>query len=295
VDDDADGYELLDAGGGRRLERFGEVVLDRPAPGAMSPPRGDRAAWVSADARYERRPGAPEGGWVPAAAIPERWAIELDGVALELRPTPSGQVGCFPEHRGVARWAAEQAVASGRFLGRPAAVLNLFAYTGLATLVLARAGATVAHVDSARPAVTWARRNAALAGLGDRPIRWLIDDAMRFVSREVRRGRHYDGVLLDPPTYGHGPDGGAWRLEDDLGPLLAGIRALMVGPGGFVACTAHATGLGPDLLAGLLRDGLGLGGGRVETRELVLVASSGARLATGWAALAGAVAAGQPR
>lgn len=295
MDDAADGYELLDAGRGRRLERFGEVVLDRPAPGAASPPRRGRAAWDSAHARYERQPGAPAGGWEPAAAIPERWELEIDGVTLELRPTPSGQVGFFPEHRGVARWAAEQAVASERALGRPAAVLNLFAYTGLATLLLARAGATVAHVDSARPAVTWARRNAVLAGLADRPIRWLIDDAMRFVEREVRRGRHYDGVLLDPPTYGHGPDGGAWRLEEHLGPLLAGIRALLAGPGGFVACTAHATGLRPDLLAGLLREGLGLDGGRVETRELALVASSGARLAMGWAALAGAVADGQRR
>jgi 23S rRNA (cytosine1962-C5)-methyltransferase len=293
--DPADAYELLDAGAGRRLERFGALVLDRPAPGATAPPRRDPTAWGAASARFERRPGASEGGWTSAEAIPERWTIAIEGVSLELRPTPAGQVGLFPEHRDVARWAGDQAIAAGRTLGRPAAVLNLFAYTGLATLLLARAGAHVAHVDASRPAVAWARRNAALSGLEDRPIRWLVEDAARFVAREVRRRRRYDGVVLDPPTYGHGPGGAAWRLEDDLGPLLAGIRPLLAGAATFVACTAHATGLAPDVLDRLLREGLDLGSRPIDVRELVLVAASGARLPTGWAALLGADGGGESR
>ena len=205
---------------------------------------------------------------------------------MELRPTPAGQVGLFPEHAPVARWAAAEAEAIQHALGRPATVLNLFAYTGLASLVLARAGARVAHVDASRPAVAWARRNAALAGLADRPIRWLVEDATRFVAREARRGRLYDGVVLDPPTYGHGPGGGAWRLADDLEPLVRQIAPLLAPERWFLACTAHATALEPDDLAGIVGAALGWAAGTPRVMELGLEAESGARLAAGWAALA---------
>jgi 23S rRNA (cytosine1962-C5)-methyltransferase len=295
VDPVSDAYALLDAGGGRRLEQFGGVVLDRPAPGATDAPSADPAAWRRATARFERGPGAVGGRWEPADALPDRWTVTVDGLALELRPTPSGQVGLFPEHLGVARWAASQATIAADADGRPAAVLNLFAYTGLATILLARAGAAVAHVDASRPAVAWARRNAVLARVEDRPIRWLVEDAARFVAREMRRGRRYDGVVLDPPTYGHGPDGVRWRLEDGLAPLLAGIRPLLDARLAFVACTAHAAGLAPAALEHLVRDGLDLGRRPMETRELALSARSGARLATGWAVLVGRDAAGEGR
>ncbi len=285
MDPTADAYALLDAGAGRRLERFGDVILDRPAPAAAFAPAREPAAWEHATARYQRLPGATAGTWEPAGVLPEHWNVVVDGLAMELRPTPSGQVGLFPEHLPVASWAAAHAEAAARSLGRPAAVLNLFAYTGLATLVLARAGAALAHVDASRPAVAWARQNATLTGVADRPIRWLVEDAARFVAREVRRGRRYDGVLLDPPTYGHGPDGSAWRLDEGLAPLLAGLRPLLGPRPAFVACTAHATGLDPARLRDLVVDELGLRGAPVETLELALDAASGARLATGWAVL----------
>jgi len=285
VDQHDGDYALLDAGGGRRLERFGAFILDRPAPAADHPRRLPAAAWVTADARYQRSPAAP-GRWAPERGVPPSWAITIDGLPVELRPTPGGQVGLFPEHAPVARWAADLAAGVAVSNGRPATVLNLFAYTGLASLVLARVGARVVHVDASRPAVAWARRNAALAGLADQPIRWLVEDAMRFVAREARRGRLYDGVVLDPPTYGHGPGGGAWRLADDLEPLLAAIAPLLAPERWFVACTSHTTAMQPGELADIVGGALGRTVGAPRILELALDAESGARLAAGWAVLA---------
>ena len=162
----------------------------------------------------------------------------------------------------------------------PVQVLHLFAYTGLATLAMAAAGAAVAHVDAARPAVAWARRNAAANGLTDAPIRWLVDDAPAFVARERRRGRRYDGIVLDPPTYGHGSSGRAWRLETDLDPLLDDCRALL-SPGGFVLLTAHPEHLAPDQLAARLGRGLRRAADRIDVGELRLDAASGASLDLG--------------
>jgi 23S rRNA (cytosine1962-C5)-methyltransferase len=283
--DAAPGYELLDAGDGRRLDRFGDVVLDRPAPGAGSVPR-DPGAWPAATARFDRAAGAASGTWTSTTGLPDRWTIEIDGLPVELRPTPAGQLGLFPEHLPVAHWAAARAADLAAPGAPPPAVLNLFAHTGLATLVLARAGVPVAHVDASRPAVAWARRNAALAGLADRPIRWLVEDAARFVLREQRRGRRYGGVVLDPPTYGHGPDGGAWRLTADLDALLAALAPLLEPRGWFVACTAHATGLVAEALERPVRATLGGSASEIVTRELVLESRRGARLEAGWAVLA---------
>jgi len=295
VDEAGDDYALLDAGDGRRLERFGAVVLDRPAPAADGLPRRAPGAWGAAAARFERGPSASGGRWVPDDTLPARWAVSVLGLPMELRPTASGQVGVFPEHAAVAGWAAGQAQAVSHVHGRPAAVLNLFGYTGLATLALARMGARVVHVDASRPAVAWARRNAELAGLADRPIRWLVEDAARFVAREVRRERRYDGVVLDPPTYGHGPGGGAWRLAEDLQPLLAAIRPLLAPEAWFIACTAHATGLPPGQLVAALGTALGPGAGAPRILDLSLDAMSGARLAAGWAVLATTTSAGARR
>jgi 23S rRNA (cytosine1962-C5)-methyltransferase len=279
-------YALLDAGEGRRLERFGDVVLDRPALSTVGEARRDPAAWAGADARFDRDEGVGVGAWLPVGSLPPHWTIILDDITLELRATRAGGVGVFPEHLEVARWAAGRAGAIASAAERPATVLNLFAHTGLATLALARAGALVTHVDSSRPAVTWARRNAELSGLADRPIRWLIDDAGRFVAREARRGRRYDGVLLDPPTYGHGPHGSAWRLEDDLADLLASLPAILAERRWFVACTAHAASLPGPALAAIVQSGLGLRRGSTELRKLTLAADSGARIAAGWVVLA---------
>lgn len=261
----ADGrHELLDAGAGRRLERFGAVVVDRPAPQLTDPPRLGWDSWAAADGRFDK-----DTGWRWRQPPPDDWTIDLDEVALELRPAESGQVGIFPEHADHWRWLRERA--SG------AAVLNLFAYTGATTIALAKAGAAVAHVDAARTAVAWARRNAARNGLRDAPIRWLTDDAAAFADRERRRGRTYGGIVLDPPTYGHGPSGRAWRMEADLPALLDACVDTLEGPG-FVLLTSHTPTFGEDRLAVLLERSMGHG---VEAGTMELVATSGIRLPAG--------------
>ncbi len=254
VDPGISDYALLDFGMGRRLDRFGPVIVDRPAPSAADIPLLAPDAWTMARARFGRAASADDlAGWESADALPPSWEVVIDGVRLELRPTPAGQVGLFPEHAEPVAWAVGQASAIGARLARPPEVLNLFAYTGLATLALARAGARVTHVDASRPAVAWARRNASGAGLADAPVRWIVEDARAFVAREVRRGRRYDAVVLDPPTYGHAPHGGAaWRLESDLADLLSGCAALTGHVPAFLVLTAHTAGLAAaELRAGI--------------------------------------------
>jgi 23S rRNA (cytosine1962-C5)-methyltransferase len=260
-------YELVDTGGGARLERFGAHVVVRTHPAAMGEPRApDR--WQEADLRYDR-----DRGWSGPGLDEARsgWRVRLADLTFEARPTDAGQLGLFPEHAGMLPWLRR------RVSDTPtASVLNLFGYTGLVTLDMARAGAAVAHVDAARPTVAWARRNAALNDLEDRPIRWLVDDARAFVAREIRRDRRYDGVVLDPPTYGHGTSGKAWRLEHDLDPLLADIRRLLT-PDGFVVLTAHAEGIDPDDLGLRLATVVD----EVEVGRLELTATSGTTLGLG--------------
>lgn len=260
-----DDYELIDAGDGRRLERFGPHVVDRPAPGAIGPRRrADR--WLEADITFEGD-GRWSGPGLPAAR--DGWTTRIGDLDLDLRPTDAGQVGVFPEHAAMLPWLRERVQA----LGTPS-VLHLFASTGLTTLALARAGASVAHVDAARSAIAWARRNAARNDLADAPIRWLIDDAGSFVARELRRGRRYGGVVLDPPTYGHGVGGRPWRIESDLPPLLDDIRRLCA-PDAFLLLTAHTDRLAASDLGRIL------GSRGVETGELALTARSGGVLRLG--------------
>jgi 23S rRNA (cytosine1962-C5)-methyltransferase len=275
-DDDArvDNYELMDAGDGARLERFGDHIVQRPHPAAIGERRRSPRQWANADLRFDR-----DNGWSGTGIEKARngWTARIADLTFELRTTASGQVGVFPEHAAMLPWMTAQVGRKGtdKATERPS-ILNLFAYTGMGTLALARAGAAVTHVDAGRPAVAWARRNAAVNELADRPIRWLVDDAGAFVAREIRRERRYDGVILDPPTYGHGASGKAWRLEDDLEPLLDDIRRLLT-PAGWVLLTAHTEGIdGGDLGAWLstVVDEVDIGG-------LVLHATSGAGLELG--------------
>jgi 23S rRNA (cytosine1962-C5)-methyltransferase len=266
------GYELVDAGDGRRLERFGPRVVARPAPTATEPPFA-ADAWSSTDLRFEA--GA---GWTGATSP---WVVEVAGVTLELRPTASGGLGFYPEHQVNVEWLVAQVRA--RAMDRQPSVLNLFAHTGLATLAAARGGAAVAHVDAARSAVAWARGNAALSGLADRPIRWLVDDAARFVAREARRGRRYDGIVLDPPSFGRAGSR-RWRLADALPELLASCSAVAADDA-FVLLTAHTAGVGGDDLAVELDRAFASAGRRaaIDVVPLALDAVSGARLELGWA------------
>lgn len=269
----AGAFRLVDFGGGARLEAFSGRVVDRPHPAALGA-RVEPAAWVSADLRFDR-----ERGWSGPAAHDAAWPIQLDDLVMELRPTETGQVGLFPEHLSMLPWLQTQ-VAGRMALGVPPAVLHLFAYTGLATLTLAAAGAAVTHVDAARPTVAWARHNAMLSGLGDRAIRWIVDDGRGFTERETRRARRYAGIVLDPPTYGHGPAGQPWRLEDHLDSLLmAASRTLE--PGGFVLLTAHTPGYDADRLAAGLARALGRPPGAFDRGELALSTDDERRLPAG--------------
>jgi len=268
-DERMDAYELLDVGDGARLERFGDRVVDRPHPGVLSA-RLDPVAWRAADLVYDRARG-----WQgPDAGTP--WQARIDGLTIELRPTDAGQVGLFPEQAPSWRWLRERVRER-----EGATVLDLFGYTGASSLALADEGAAVAHVDASKPTVAWARRNAELSGLADRPIRWFVDDTVAFVTRERRRGRRYDGVVLDPPSYGHGGGGRTWRLDAGLEPLLDACAELVGGSAGFVLLTAHTAGWTGDRLADALARTFGLMPSDIEAGELAVEARSGQRLELG--------------
>jgi 23S rRNA (cytosine1962-C5)-methyltransferase len=281
------GYELLDAGVRRRLERFGSLTIDRPAPAAdgfrLAP-----AAWAGADLRFDTGIG-----WSGPAWPADPWAVVIDGLSMELRPTSSGGLGLYPEHAANLAWLERQVSARtgapgadpSRVSAREAPrVLNLFAHTGLATLALARSGAAVAHVDGARSAVAWARRNAELSGLAGRPVRWLVDDAAEFVAREARRARRYDGIVLDPPAFGRAGRR-EWRLEDELQGLLAACRRVAADDA-FVLLTAHTSGLDGEALRNAIRTAF-VGRESIAVNRLELRAAGGAVLSQGWAARLG--------
>ena len=264
--------ELLDCGGGRRLERFGVAIVDRPTPTADWIPRLRPEEWKRASFRWNG------GAWVRGAAL-DPWPVRVGSLVLECRPSASGQVGVFPEHAGTWTWLERVVRAAEAGLGRPPEVLSLFGYTGGSTLACASAGARVAHVDSSRPAVAWARHNAELSGLTEKPVRWLVEDARTFVRRERRRGRRYDGVVLDPPTYGHGA--GAWQIDEHLAPLLDDLSALVGPRPSFVLLSAHTPGYDGDRLGALLREHFSV---PATGEPLTLDSRAGSRLPLGaWA------------
>lgn len=273
---DQDQYQLLDFGDGRKLERFGAYVLDRPSPAAEGFQPASSASW-QASARFERGDGE-SGVWRPKDALPERWTIRHGKIAFELKGTEFGHLGIFPEQAENWDWIARQVERAKR----PLKVLNLFAYTGGSTLAAAAAGAEVVHVDAARNTVAWARRNAALSGLEAAPVRWIAEDAMKFVRRELKRGNGYDAVILDPPSYGHGPAGEVWKINEHLLPLLEACGKLTEGRRAFMLLSCHAPGIGPAELSAYLADAVfghcGAGG---KASELTIEAANGRRLPAG--------------
>lgn len=273
-------YRLLDFGQGRKLEQFGPYRLDRPCPAAENERPRDVRLWQSCHARYERF-GVGRGAWQRLAEMPETWAWSINGLEFELKLAPSGQIGVFPEQVQNWQWIAAQLAAAER----PVKLLNLFAYTGGSTLAAARAGARVAHVDAARGVVQWARANAQRSGLAEAPIRWIADDALAFARREVKRGRRYDAVVLDPPTYGHGTGSAIWQIERDLPQLLEACGELTSGEPLLVLHSCHSPGYDAVRLEELLREVLFRGQNvHVQGRPLELRTDDGRCLPSGVAA-----------
>lgn len=272
-------YELLDFGDGRRLERFGTVVLDRPCPAAEGAAKRTPSLWRRADARFERGEG-DRGQWSLAGEAPQRWQLDWEGLTFELKRTEFGHLGIFPEQAANWQWIAGKA----RQAAPPLTVLNLFAYTGGSTLAAALGGARVTHLDAAKNVVAWARRNAELSGLVDAPIRWIADDARKFVARELKRGKAYDAVILDPPTYGHGIGGEVWQLERDLPALLDDCARLTEGRRRFILLSCHTPGYDPPQLVRLLGDAFGTSGANITAAPMLLRSSAGADLPSGVAA-----------
>jgi 23S rRNA (cytosine1962-C5)-methyltransferase len=245
-------YSLLDSGNQKKFEQFGDVCIERPCGQALWKPT--LSHWES-DASFSRE---EKGGW--KGALPESWIVEHDGLKFRLSATDFGHLGIFPEHSFMWQWAAD-------LVTEGAEVLNLFAYSGGATLALARAGASVCHLDASKGMVQWARENAALNGLENKPIRWIVDDAMKFLKREVKRGRRYDGILLDPPSFGRGAKGEVFKIERDLPELLLLCKQLLSDTPLFIALSNHTGGITPTVLRYLFDEILP---GELEVGELML-------------------------
>jgi 23S rRNA (cytosine1962-C5)-methyltransferase len=267
-------YELLDSGYGKRLERFGKFVISRPDPQAIWLPSLGPNEWSKADALFERIGGKEK--WRVKGNMPESWVVKYDDLSLTLRLTPFKHTGIFPEQVAQWQWLKERIEGAQRQVK----VLNLFGYTGVASLVCAKSRALVTHVDASKPAITWARQNQNLSGLSERPIRWILDDCMKFVEREIKRGNKYDGVIMDPPVYGHGPDGKAWDFNRDFPKLLRDVKQILSPTPLFILINAYAVSASSIMLNNVLTD-LNLGG-KTEAGELVLKESSKERfLSTG--------------
>lgn len=241
-------YELIDTANGERLERWGDVTLIRPDPQIIWKNTSEAPEWQSAHARYIRSDKGG-GAWDYRRKLPKSWMISYGELRFMVKPTGFKHTGLFPEQAVNWDYCAELI----RNAERPINVLNLFAYTGGATLACAAAGASVCHCDAVKGMVDWARTNAKLSGLEDKPIRWIVDDANKFIKRELRRGTRYDGVILDPPSYGRGTNGEMWKLEDSIYELMTNITGLLSDKPLFVLLNSYTTGLSPSVMSYLLQ------------------------------------------
>lgn len=245
---DMNDYALLDSGHGRKLERFGNYLLDRPCAQAVWAP-AQPYLWKQANARFTRKNGLE---WRGRDRLPEHWAIQVNGVTMNLSTTDFGHLGIFPETRAIWQWLRERCTAENQKRSTPIQFLNLFAYSGGATLAAAQGGAHCCHVDASKGMVQWARENATLNQLEDHPIRWIVDDVNKFLQREERRGRRYDAILLDPPSFGRGKGGELYKIEHVMLETLERVRAVLSDRPAFVYLTSHTPGFTPIVLDNLL-------------------------------------------
>ena len=263
-------YELLDATGGNRLERWAKTILVRPDPQVIWKSPRQSHLWTKADAVYHRS-SAGGGKWQYFRTLPQKWTIQYEDLTLIVSPTGFKHTGVFPEQ--AVNWSWYKKVIGEA--GRPIKVLNLFGYTGGATLACAAAGASVCHVDASKGMVQWGKENAAASGLADRPIRWIVDDCAKFVAREIRRGSRYDALIMDPPSYGRGPGGEVWKLEDQIYDLIDLCAQVLTDNPLFFAVNSYTTGLSPSVMEYMVRTRLcPVHGGHIACDEIGLPVSA---------------------
>jgi len=272
-------YELLDSGEGEKLERFGAYVLRRPDPQALWQKSSSVEGWQKADAYFER--GEAKAKWVRVKDMPTYWNINIGGLTMEISLTPFKHTGLFPEQLSNWQWMTERiSNYKLRITDKKTEinVLNLFGYTGGATLTCAKAGAKVTHVDASKAAITWARGNAELSGLKDTSIRWILDDALAFVKKEIKRGNKYDGIIMDPPAYGRGPDGEVWKIEESFLDLMKNSKNLLSDYPIFFLINGYASGYSALAYQNNITDLKEKFGGSLELGELTIEESASKKL-----------------
>ena len=268
-------FEVIDTSAGEKLERWGQVILTRPDPQVIwNTPKGE--VWKKTNARYQRS-SSGGGQWQIKNMPQESWAIEYKNLRFKISPTGFKHTGLFPEQAVNWDFMADKI----QHAGRPVSVLNLFAYTGGATLACAAAGAKVCHVDASKGMVAWARENAQLSGLQDKPIRWIVDDCKKFVMREIRRGKKYDAIILDPPSYGRGSNGEIWKIENDLFDFMQLCEQVLSDNPLFVLINSYTTGLQPAVLNNILKMTMKNRKGKTDSYEVCLDTDEGIVLPCG--------------
>jgi len=261
------GYVLLDSGEGEKLEAFGNIILNRPAAQAVWKKQQPASVWAGATASFDREKGNT---WTNRQSLPKQWQIEVEGVTFKLSSTDFGHLGIFPEQTASWQWLRKTLRTARGRSDRPVSILNLFAYSGGSTMAAALEGAAVCHLDASKGMVDWARENAALNGLADAPIKWLVDDAVKFLQREMRRGNRYDGIILDPPSFGRGKRGEIFKIERDILTVLDLCQNLLSDRPLFLLFSCHTAGFTPTVMANLLTQLLAGKNGRIASGEMFL-------------------------
>lgn len=278
-------YELLDSGEGEKLERFGAYVLARPDPQALWAKKLPASTWQNADGIFDIKARSTAQAWKFKETVPAKWNITLGGISFAIQPSNFKHTGIFPEQAPNWEWTANKIADAVKKTGTAPKVLNLFGYTGGATLAAAKAGAEVVHVDGSKVAIKWARENAELTGIADKPIRWILDDALAFVKREVTRGNTYDGIIMDPPAFGRGAKGEVWKIEDDFLKLVELCGKVLSAQPLFMLINGYAAGYSHTTYSTILGDLMGQARpevpGTVESGELAIKESTGRALPAG--------------
>lgn len=271
-------FELLDSGSGFRLEKWGRVILRRPDPQIIWEKNLPDSEWNRAWAAFQAASGNDKGKWVINKPLPDPWTIKFRDLSFLLKLSPFKHTGLFAEQAANWEFMAEKIKNSAESKLK---ILNLFGYTGGATMVLAKAGCFVTHVDASKPAISWANENHRLNGLPADSARWILDDAVKFVKREIKRGAKYDGIIMDPPAFGHSPSGKTWKFNEDLPGLLADCVSMLSDKAKFLIVNGYATNSSALALNNLLEDAANQRGGRIEFGELCLRQKSGRQISTG--------------